>query len=286
MNTQDSHQARVYAELTAAGMTSYGHLKSSSRYLHHFIHNDERICGVTYGRYAGGTALLVATDRRIVFLDKKPLFTSSDELSYESVSGVKYSVAGFFGSITLHTKLGNYQLRYVNKNATGQFVRYIESRIETRPGSTDVSSAKLPLTPSMSLEGAAAKFLYDHDTAVLSTMDRAGNVYGAVVNYVVGPHDTLYVLTQSGTTKVRNTLGHQQVAVTIYDQDTVKTLQIDGLAEIEEREPTKSEMMSAIIKLNAGDDRNVVPPILLIDNGVFVMLRISVVAAKYHNYRS
>lgn len=134
--------ARVKKELRAAGVTSIGLAKFASRYLPSVLHDAEHIMGVVYGRYAAGSGLLrwtegmlVATDRRVIFMDRKPGFQTVDELTYDIVSGVKKTYAWPFSSITLHTRIGNYTLRYVNPSCLDTFMQYVEERrLESRNG--------------------------------------------------------------------------------------------------------------------------------------------------------
>ena len=97
-------------------------MKSESRYLPHIIHDDEHIMGVVYGQYSGGSAMLIATDHRVIFLDRKPLFTTMDELTYDVVSGIKLDRSGLFVSVVLHTKIANYTIRYANAKCANKFV--------------------------------------------------------------------------------------------------------------------------------------------------------------------
>ena len=96
------------------------------------LHDDEQIGGVVYGVYSGGTgfAWIVATSHRIMVLDKKPLYSSSDEISYEVVSGVKYTRASISSSVTLHTRVGDYTIKYVKPTSARTFIAYIEERLE------------------------------------------------------------------------------------------------------------------------------------------------------------
>ena len=126
---------RIQRELRAAGMTAFGRLKFASRFLPEVLHEGEHIKGAVYGRYAAGTGILkwiegmlVATDRRIIFIDRKPGFESMDELTYDVVSGARKSYAWPFSSFTLHTRLGDYTLRYANKQCIDIFMHYLERR--------------------------------------------------------------------------------------------------------------------------------------------------------------
>lgn len=126
---------RIKKELRAVGVTRIGIAKFASRYLPHVLHDDEHILGAVYGRYVSGTGLLrwtegmlVATDRRVIFLDRKPGFQALDELTYDIVSGVQKTYAWPFSSVTLHTRIGNYTLRFANAKCIECFMHYVEMR--------------------------------------------------------------------------------------------------------------------------------------------------------------
>ncbi len=123
-----SHEKRIKQELQALGVSRFGLWRLESRYLPHIIHSDERLEGVVYGRHEDGSVMLVATDRRVIFLDKKPLFIDKDEITYDVVSGVSYSSVGFGATVTLHTRVKDYSIRTFNQKTAEQFVHYIEYR--------------------------------------------------------------------------------------------------------------------------------------------------------------
>lgn len=122
------HSQRIREELKYLGVACYGLLTLESRYLPHVIDYDESIRGVVYGWLKGDVVMLVATDRRVIFLDKKPLFVNEDEITYDAVSGVKFSHVGFFTTVTLHTKVRDYTTRSLNEHSARTFVAYIEMR--------------------------------------------------------------------------------------------------------------------------------------------------------------
>jgi hypothetical protein len=99
-----------------------------SEYLPAIIHPDEEIGGVVYGHHPEGFAMLVATDRRIIFLDKKPMFEVEDEVTYDVVSGVSIGHAGFGSTVVLHTRIKDYPIRTYNLKCAYGFVEYIEAR--------------------------------------------------------------------------------------------------------------------------------------------------------------
>jgi hypothetical protein len=99
------------------------------------IHEDERIIGIVYGKYSqddrkiAGRGALVSTNKRILLLDKKPMFDRCDEISYRVVSAVSYAKAGFAGTVVLHTRMGNVSIRTLNKACDEHFIKAIESKI-------------------------------------------------------------------------------------------------------------------------------------------------------------
>lgn len=123
-----THKNRIRSELRKAGVTPWGLLLSESRYLPQVIHPDEHIGGVVYGRHEAGTVMLIATDRRVIFLDKKPLFINEDDLTYDVVSGVSFGHAGIGSTVALHTRIKDYTIRTLNSRAAERFVQFIELR--------------------------------------------------------------------------------------------------------------------------------------------------------------
>jgi hypothetical protein len=126
--TKQLHIDRVRYELREAGITVYGLLKSESRFLPHIIHPGEHIHAVIYGQHDSASAMLIATDKRIIYLDKKPMAVFIDEVTYDVVSGIEMDVHTIFATITLHTAVANYQFRYVNIRCASKFARFIEEQ--------------------------------------------------------------------------------------------------------------------------------------------------------------
>lgn len=124
----DEHRERVLNELRDLGVTRYGLFMTESHYLPHVIHPSEHIGGVAYGRFDGGFAMMLATDRRVIFLDKRPLFMAEDEIDYDVVSGVSFGYSPMYSTVTLHTKIKDYTVRTMNKESAKRFVSYIEAR--------------------------------------------------------------------------------------------------------------------------------------------------------------
>jgi general stress protein 26 len=284
------HEERIKQELVAAGMSKYGMLKGETRHLPAIIHEDEHIGAFVYGRAENAGGMLVATNLRLLYLDHKLFFKKTDEISYDVVSGVSFNKQGDFASITVHTRLGDFTLRYVNVANANHFVHYIENiQIEhERQEKVDKPPVKEEnsTTPDASFSQDAKIFLASHDIGVVSTIDQQGNVHGAAVYYAVGTDNEIFFVTKSQTHKARDILQYHQVALTIFDQQTMRTLQISGNASVEHDKKLSEEITHRILRPHLAGEHVTVPPILHMSAGDYEVVCIKPVDYKYHDYKS
>ncbi|MBP6962423.1 pyridoxamine 5'-phosphate oxidase family protein [Candidatus Saccharibacteria bacterium] len=299
------HKKRIVKELKEAGMTPWGFLKMETKRLPEIIHEDEKIGGVVYGRTTGdkiGSAMLIATDKRVIFLDVKPFFVTSDEIAYRVVSGVKTNNAGTFAGITLHTKVRDFSLRFVNLNCAKIFENFIETYIElhTKDGSdiyndvNDVTSDKIqqqsapapikppapPPTPRLS---EFLRLVTNQNSAVISTVDKYGNAHGAVVHYVF-EDGNFFIVTKAQTNKSKNITAHPQVALTIHAISSLKTAQILGNAEQEYDTNIKDRVYGSISEPKQYAEGNHLPPITSLKKGDVVVYRITPTDIQYQDF--
>jgi len=118
----------VKSELRKRGAVAYNMWLPETRFLPHLLHKDEHIMGSVYGKYKNGRGVLIATDQRVLFLDKKPLFMHVDELTYMIIGGVTFTRTLVIGYVTVHSRLGDYTLRTFNIKNAANFVDYIETK--------------------------------------------------------------------------------------------------------------------------------------------------------------
>lgn len=140
LDKQGQALLRVYAEdvvqrLRELGAVWYDLILPETRYLPTVIHPDETILGVVYGRYRRsvnatiGRGILVATDQRLLLVDRKPLFTNVDEFAYDAVGGVNYSHAVLAGTVTVHAAGGDIKLRTFNDKCAHIFTGAVENQL-------------------------------------------------------------------------------------------------------------------------------------------------------------
>ena len=284
----ESHERRIKTELRQAGVTMFGRAKFASQHLPRVIHADERVMGAVYGRYRTGSGLLgftegmlVATDRRVLFLDYKPGYTAMEELPYDSVTGVQRIVAGPFSSVTLYTKLKDFVLYFANSTCVRRFVEHIESAQSNQPG----EPAAAPNLPAADAAGRKAlEFLRSHDLAVLSTVSSDGRPHGAAVHYVMD-HDEVYILTKGDTQKAHNLLATRQAALTVYDAAKLQTVQLQGTAAIAAEPSAKNWAFTALASPRKYDGGQEAPPAVDLADGAFIVFRISPTAIHFSDFR-
>lgn len=288
LNPSYKHRTRVKRELRAAGVSRYGLIKQESRYLPKLIHENENIGGIIYGRFNGSSGMLVATSHRVLFLDRKPGFTNAEDISYDVVAGVTYNRQGAFAAVTLHTRLGDFGMRFVNLRAAEKFVKYIETRrLEHLNGvAEDLQQPLKPATKATPMSSQAINFLKEHGLATLSTLDRDGNVHGAVVYYVTDENNLIYIVTKTETQKTHNLLANPEVAFTIYDALEMQTLQLQGNAEIETNQTKKDFVFSQIVQPRQTSRGKQLPPVTQLKEGSFIIIQVTPTSAKFRDYGS
>lgn len=302
---QSPEAKRIRQELRQAGMTDYGLMKFGVRYVMHLIKEDEHVHGVVYGRYRSGEGILamtegmlIATDRRVIFIDHKPGFTDLDEITYDMVGGVRHQKFGPFNTVTLHTRMGDYVVSYTNARCSEVFTDYIESRRISRDASLPIYSpdSNQPVIdkkvvnggrhmPIPFLDAQTLKFLKEHDIAVLSSVDKQGNPSAAVVYYIVDQLNQVYIITKSETTKATNITSNRHVSLTVFDATSAETLTIKGQADFETDEQVISYVFNQIVKPKNYQGVSMLPPVAHLKQGVLRVIRIVPRSGKYVDYK-
>jgi general stress protein 26 len=296
------HLKRIQDELKAAGAGVIARRTPESHELAKLIHHNEHIGGVVYGTYTGGLAWLVATDQRMIFLDRKPFFSTHDELTYDIVFGTTSTRAGLFVTMILHTRIHDYSISFVNPTSARIFMKYVDNR-RLRAGSFNQATQRysreakeqpkrpktlhlpvpIPYKPPPTGD-KELRFLKEHGVGVLSTVDRTGNLDGAVVYYYVDERGLIYILTKSETVKGRNVFAHSQVALTVYEVESRQTLQLQGVVEVETEQATKDKILAQMTNPHLYGEKIELPPVTKLRKGAFMVVRITPTSIKFHDY--
>lgn len=262
------HKDRIKEELHQAGVTTLGRYRFSGMYLPEVIHEDEHIEAAIFGRhkelqgfFGAVEGMLVATDKRVIFIDHRPGYTTMDEFTYDVISGVNITKAIYNASVTLYTKVSNYRLSYVGKQSAKKFANYIEERLEKRTPQSPVPERPSAELHETILSAEALEFLNKHELGVVSTIERTGSLRGAAVYYIV-KDGYVYFMTKENTRKARNLVANEHIAFTVFDERSLETIQLAGVAEQVTDDKTRMKVITAILRTRTYNDGSHLVPLV------------------------
>lgn len=278
--------SRINDELKNVGVSVYGRWKHPSKLLHTIIRDDEHIEAAAYGQSAQGSAMLVATDKRVIFVEGNMMYNSSDDFGYGVVSGVNHQSSALFEAVTLYTKLHTYHLTYVNRASAERFVKVVEDRV-VGVGRVDESSDLSDESENDTTNNYAPvtdevrDFLNAHETMVVSTASRTGQIHAAVVYYVF-MDGALYMLTKKETQKARDMTASHVAAVTIYDAPKKQTAQIQAEVSVVGDPQLGQHIFTTISIVMHGGVENL--PVAQLDAGGYIVFSLRPVDIQYNDF--
>jgi hypothetical protein len=117
--------------------------KSECRELPKVLFANETILFALNGRYENGFALLVATDERLLLIDKKPLFLCFEDMRYEMISEVDYIQQLLTAQLSLRTPGRNLRFTSFRPDKVRALTTYIQERV-TEVRKHDVERSEQP----------------------------------------------------------------------------------------------------------------------------------------------
>jgi len=99
------------------------------RVLPSILLDDEVIQQYMSGRYDAGPAILVATNRRLILIDKKPFNLTIEDIPYDMISEVEYSVQAFNAYITIHSISKTMHMMSFRQSALTKFAGFVQARV-------------------------------------------------------------------------------------------------------------------------------------------------------------
>lgn len=103
--------------------------------------DDEQVLDLVQGFYNNGTGILVATQKRLLFVDKGLLGgLKVEDFPLDKISSLQYSTGMLLGEITVFTSGNKAIIKNVDKGQTRTFAEGVRARIESRSAATKVSA--------------------------------------------------------------------------------------------------------------------------------------------------
>lgn len=144
-----SSPAIVKAQLRHIGVGWLLLLKGEVRALPRILWDTEEIQKVAYGAYEGGFGLLVATDRRLLFVDRRFFHLTCDEVPYDNISAVEYYTSLMTGTLKITNRGGDLKLRGVRKRRAREFAEYVDEKICETEAMPAGNSVPAPIPPAL-----------------------------------------------------------------------------------------------------------------------------------------
>lgn len=90
---------------------------------------DEVIAACTNGRYAGGGALLVATNHRLLLIDRKPMFLTLEDIRYDMIAEMDYSARLLNSTVSISTPSRKLTFHSWNQVRLRSILTYTQQRV-------------------------------------------------------------------------------------------------------------------------------------------------------------
>lgn len=104
--------------------------RAEVRELEQILLEDEKVYECVNGYYEGGVALLVATDIRVLLIDKKPMgFLNVDDMRFDMISDIDYSQRVFGASLAINCGMRSLCFKSYNRPRLRKLVGHIQHRI-------------------------------------------------------------------------------------------------------------------------------------------------------------
>lgn len=130
MPTIDEVQEQLKGLDTASTVLARNEIKE----LPSILWEREDIKGAIQGFYNSRIGLLVATDRRLVFVDKGFVSLKVEDFPYDKISSIQYQTGWLFGEITIFTSGNRADIKQLAKDQTRNFAETVRNRISGGAG--------------------------------------------------------------------------------------------------------------------------------------------------------
>lgn len=124
------HISVIQSQLTKLGIRLSRWFLPELKELQHIMMDHEKIIAAAPGRYFNGFALLVATDLRLLLIDKRTFFMTIEDTRYDMVSEIDFSSR--FYDLTVHIHTLNKQHNFTSvkyKQQLRELCNYVQQRV-------------------------------------------------------------------------------------------------------------------------------------------------------------
>ena len=138
MPLSEKEVAEMIGRLPGGGVLS---ARREVKELPKILWDDEQVLDLVQGFYNNGTGILVATQKRLLFVDKGLLGgLKVEDFPLDKISSLQYSTGILLGEITVFTSGNKAIIKNVDKRQARSFAEGVRARIEGRSHSATVNT--------------------------------------------------------------------------------------------------------------------------------------------------
>ena len=130
MPTLEALQARLASLKVPRQITRTPEIKE----LPTLLGDGEDVGRIARGLYDGGVGVLVATDKRLIFVDKRWFSLRVEDFPYERVSSVQYEGGLLLGKVTIHSSGNSAEISNVDKTLASDLCSFVRGRLSAGAG--------------------------------------------------------------------------------------------------------------------------------------------------------
>ncbi len=120
--------------------------------------DDESIRGALQGSYGGGSGLLVATDRRLVFVNKKFIGVKVEDFAYDKVTSIQYELNILSADVKIFASGNAAEIESaLPKHQVREFCEVVRGMISAAAASIHATDASVGVVAETAPPGSAGK---------------------------------------------------------------------------------------------------------------------------------
>jgi hypothetical protein len=104
--------------------------RSECKELSNILEPHETIVKCAYGYYHGGSGILVATDKRLILVDKRPLYLNVESMRYKNIKDVEFDTKMLQGILYLDIGVKRLVFRSISDASLRKIKEYVYARIQ------------------------------------------------------------------------------------------------------------------------------------------------------------
>jgi hypothetical protein len=93
---------------------------------------DETVENIVQGMYVNHMGILVATNKRLLFIDKGLVKLKVEDFPYDKISSLQYETGWVSGKISIFTSGNRAEIERIDKKATKSFAEFLRARITSK----------------------------------------------------------------------------------------------------------------------------------------------------------